>query len=457
MPAIPPDDVRSLLRGLPRERFVGFAAALWEARGWEVRREGDRLRVRDLETGREEVLLAVPARLGDRMVPRRVPEDEAVTAVLVAGSRPPSWARERADVAVVDATELREMALYAVDDAERRALFREFFGREPVEPARPSLAERLRADLAGRVPTGRLDGDRGAVARRSVQAAVVLAAAAVVVVAIVGAGSMGWLLDGGAGTATPSGTPEPTATPQIGRAAPPAPYPPGVNESGVVDANSLIVSHIDNVSFNTYTVAFTYREVGPNHTALATEVIHRVADTRYVTNVTRVGHFRTVPWVVSTVEAYANGRTRFERLPAENGSRYQTQQVYSGRVGLVERRGAAVIEALLADAADVSVTQLPARDGLTFYRLRVRDDGDPTTANDSAVLLVDERGVVHTLQWTYERRGVGGLEVSVSMRYSDFGETTMTDPPWLDAANNATSGDGQLVDGRAASGRGEAQ
>lgn len=114
-----PDAFQNLLDGLDPDAFAAFVAALYEARGRETDRiDGDVL-VSDGEGTRR---LAVR----DDVAPSADDDpDVDADAVVV-----PTVADDDAD-AVVDAADLRRMALYAVDDPDRTRLFRRFLGVDP--------------------------------------------------------------------------------------------------------------------------------------------------------------------------------------------------------------------------------------------------------------------------------------------------------------------------------------
>jgi hypothetical protein len=153
---------------------------------------------------------------------------DGVDAVVIPRAGRPRWVPT--GVGVTDGDVLYERAVYGVTAATRERLFREYFGESPV------------------------DTDDGAEAglrrRRRVHAAITVVALAVVVTAIVGlpgtpdtGGTQA--VDGDVTTPTPfigSSADLSTARKSIATLTPASTdaYPPGVNESGIVDPSTLL-------------------------------------------------------------------------------------------------------------------------------------------------------------------------------------------------------------------------
>ncbi|NEU55366.1 hypothetical protein [Halorussus sp. MSC15.2] len=97
-----------------------------------------------------------------------------------------------------------------------------------------------------------------------------------------------------------------------------------------------------------------------------------------------------------------------------------------------------------AGMANFTPTGVRTVNGTTLLVLQA--DGSNATATDranvsefDATILVDERGVVHsvTVEATSSRNGQE-FRTTYSMTISDVGETTVAEPAWLDEARNQT-------------------
>jgi hypothetical protein len=130
---------RELLDGLDPDAFVAFVAALYEARGRETDRADGDILVSDGERTRRFAVRhgAAPSTAAGDI------DADAVVVPTVAGDIDTD-----ADTDVIDATRLRRMALYAVDDPDRTRLFQRFFGVDTADVgvADPSPGDRGASD-----------------------------------------------------------------------------------------------------------------------------------------------------------------------------------------------------------------------------------------------------------------------------------------------------------------------
>jgi hypothetical protein len=400
---------RTLLRRRSRDEFAAFVAALWAERGWETERQDGLVVARDPETRQRELLLPVAARRTDNLVAPRVPEDPEATTVVLAGTTPPAWVD--GDVRVVDAEDLHGMLAYGVDRERALALLSAQFGYEPSGgPVGVAGQVRRLRRLADRAPPG-------------------WAVAAAVSLLLVAGLAVGTVLLGASGDGAP--TPSPTASP-VGTMATPRSTPsapPGFADGAVENPTALATAHARELP-GQYTVEITYREDGENHTGVVRETIQSLGDTRYATRLNQLGTLVTRPGVVSEVEAFANGRQRYERLVEDGNVSYRERPVYSGAVGYQVNRVAGYVERSLL-GAETTVTDVFERDGRTIYRVRFEGSADDGVLDARGVALVDGRGVVHQLRRQYRPADDPSVTVTVSIDYTEFYIDGLDEPDWL--------------------------
>lgn len=433
MASIAAAEFRSRLREFSRSELAALIESLWEARGFEVERDADAVVAVHPETGKIEVFVPVPARRFDRWLPPREPRHPEATAVVLGGARPPTWARDD-DLRVVDAGELRELLLYGVDGETRRTL----------------LADVFEVDLTGDGFTTDGEGEPSRWSRLTAlgpgRSAVVAVVGFLLVVGILvgtvafGLGPLDGLADEPAagsdgGPTTPAGVSTPTPAG--------ASYPPGVSVHGVDDPDALAAAHVANLSDRSYTVVFEYREVGENHTGTIRETTEVLGDARYASHLDRAGTFETDPAnvtdpaVISNVETFANGDVHYERIHTDDGVRYSRRPVYESQFPAHVSRPAGFVQRTLA-AADTWLAGSFERNGVTFYRIRFEGDDRPAFEAGEGEAVIDEFGVVHLLRTQYRPAARPSVNVTVTLEYTDFRTTQITEPDWLSEFGNGT-------------------
>lgn len=425
---------RSRLRELSRSEIAALVETLWEARGRDVEQDGDFVVAVDPETGGKEVLLPVPGRLTDRWLPPREPQRPEATTVVLGGARPPTWARDD-DVRVVDPEELRQLLLYGVDAETRRTLLADVFDVDPAD------AREAGGDDARR--SRRLSPGPDRSAAIAVVGFLVLIGMLAGAVAF-GVGPLDGLTENDQATAGAEVTPETAipdevATPTPGGAS----YPPGVSADGVENPDALAAAHVTNLSGHTYTMVFEYREVGENHTGTIRETTEVVADTRYASRLDRTGTFVTDPAnvtdpaVVRNAETFANGEIHYERVFTDDGVRYERRPVYAGRFPIHVGRAGGFVQRTLR-ATDTRLAGTFERSGVTFYRVRFSGDDRPAFEDVEGVAVIDEFGIVHLLRKQYRPADHPNVTVTVTLEYTDFRTTELTEPDWLSEVGNET-------------------
>ena len=424
MALVSPATVRRRLRGLSDARFVAFVDALWAARGVETVSRGDRT-VEARHDGRVETLRAVTG--------RRAPSDTADTDVLVL-SRPASEVRgvSKHPGRIVDADDLHAMLLYAVSRSAADDLCQRFFGR-PLSAADPPDRS-----IAVRVP-------------ESSAPLVVGLFGIVLIVAGVFGGSAIYADD-----AAVFGAPDSTgsdASDVVETADPPTtrtplgtesasfestPFPPGLGPGGVVDEAILADNHAAAVTGRSYRLTITHREyVDGRPNAYRRETVFVASPTEYRSELDGAGELRRPVLVVSGVEAFADGGTRYERRVVDD------EFEPTATVDATPVRGIRSDEGRYADRVEryvewyLSVSESAIidsfeRGGASYYWVRLGSDPYPGVANSTGSAVVDEDGVVHEIRRRYDHPNEGNVSAVVTIRYTDFGTTTVQPPAWHD-------------------------
>ena len=437
MTLVSPGTVRRRLRGLSNERFVAFVAALWTARGAETRINGAYVEARHGD--RVERLRAVTG--------RRVPSDgdAADAADVLVLSRPASVVEGTSgfDGRVVDADDLHAMVLYAVPRAAADDLCRRFFDRPLTTDSEPprSVVERV-PEKSAPIVVGLLG------------------------VALVVAGVLGGPLSGE--SASVVGAPEsvgndaaaqvetdgppPTLTPQGGAGTDADPgmtdaegYPPGLGPDGVVDAGVLADTHAKAVTGRSYRLTISHREyVDGRWNAYRRETVSVASPTEYRADLDGAGDLRRADLVVSEVEAFADGETRYERrVVADEFDRTYTVEATPVRgvrngEGRHADRAERYVEWFLS-VSESEVVDVVARGDTRYYWVSLGEDPYVGIENSTGSALVDEDGVVHQIRRQYDYPDDGNVSAVVVLRYDDFDETTVRPPAWIDE-ESATAG-----------------
>jgi hypothetical protein len=432
MELLSPGTVRRRLRGLSRERFVAFVAALWTARGAETRVRGD----------------YVEARHGDRVerirvvTRRRVPGDvdAADSADVLVLSRPASAVEGTRgfDGRIVDADDLHAMVLYAVPRSAADDLCRRFFHRPLSTTSEPTRS------VIGRVP------------EKSAPIVVGLLGVALVVAGVLGgplsgesASVVGAPESVGSDPAAQAETDDPplTLTPQgdteADGTADSEGYPPGLGPGGVVDAGVLADAHAKAVTGRSYRLTISRREyVDGQWNAYRRETVSVASPTEYRTDLDGAGDLRRADLVVSEVEAFADGETRYERrVVADEFNRTYTVEASPVRgvrngEGRYADRAERYVEWFLS-VEESEVVDVVARGDTRYYWVRLGEDPYVGIENSTGGALVDEDGVVHQIRRQYDYPDDSNVSAVVVLRYADFDTTTVQPPAWVDGGSAA--------------------
>ncbi|MFB6123410.1 MAG: hypothetical protein ABEJ78_08130 [Haloferacaceae archaeon] len=423
MTRVDPGRVESHLRRLDAAACRALVADLWSARGFETTREGDVV-VAD-RNGESQVVYVATARASG-------PERRVDVVVAIGGNRPDV----SDDVRVLDATDLCEMLLYAVDRPVAVDLCTRHLGAPPDELA-PPLSTRLRNRGAAVASTA-----------RSTPFALVLVACFVVVA---GAAYAPPSADADDADQQSAGAPTATATPDDGSSSPSradADSPPGVGTSGVTNLSALASAHSRVLDGRAYTLWLDYsrpRGWEPNGTRVQRDTDVAVDGDRFFGETTLEGPESRTP--VQAV--YYDGSDWYIADASDDGTRYRRIQSSGGAPALYADpstvRYTLVTEYL--STPETTVTERRSRGDDVLYRLVGR--GRPTglgaarAENYTVVAYVDSRGLVRDLTARYRRETDDGpIRVVVEVTYGRFGSTSVTPPPWYEREfGNETRGD----------------
>jgi len=458
-----------LYRDAAPETAAAFVAGLYEARGWEVDRRGDRQFVAATGNGERRVAVVHP----DDDTPADL-VSRADTVVALDGTGVDG------DADVVDAASLRRQLAYALDRPTGRELLRSHFGWSPEVQAGGDDGD-PQASPGDEEPRGVLGAGGWSQPSRSrlfVATALVFAVAMGAAVAAGGLGDVGLgpsdAADGGAPdapTATATGAPtatEATATPAEATPAIDQEYltpagsieeqlaslPPGVNRSGEIDRQRLTDAHESVLENESYRLSVTYREaVNGRPVGVYTETIRVANNTRYSASVASYGTLQApVPSIAGT-DMYANGSARFER---ENGSVVQRGVVLSYDQFLA---GQTRFLAVFLDVQESWLVDAGPDNGTASVYLVT--EGNPATLirDTRGSVRVREDGLVTRARWTYgfseQLTEYQNVTATFRMQVWDVGSTTVREPEWVNASAsaraNATS---NTTDGTATNGSG---
>lgn len=420
MAPLPPSAFADALAALDRDALARFVAALERARGRTATVEGDTVVVVGDGSGEGTRRLWIHAPGWLNRPPGPPPDADVVVTPL----RDPAFALD-ADAAVVDADDLRDVALYGVPSAERDRLFADHLGRE----------------LAA---TGR-DGS-------GVGRAAAVAAVTVVVVAAVALGTTGV----GPG---PSASSEPvstvTAVPTTTDA---ERYPPGLSGEGVVDPVLLGRAHETALEGESY-VLVSNRTVRYANGTLRSRLAVRIrlaANRSYLARAETAGPHAPVLlgrppasgvyWSNGTVYARRldhDGERVYNTYEPSNGlsgagkwNYWTTTVAFGGRLSDPERTygrffGAVPVRVATTREPDGRRRHLVQGSAATLPSFLGGADARNVTLSAS----VTDRGVVRTFRVRY-RTTVDGERVVVRwlIRYESVGHTAVEPPPWLDRA-----------------------
>jgi len=235
---------------------------------------------------------------------------------------------------------------------------------------------------------------------------------------------------------TPTVTPAPVPETPPPEPAGPTDFAPGLDEEGSVDPARLAAAHASVLLEESYTVNQTVIERRPNGTVMARYVTTgRFGDDpeRFASVLRQADEggdsTRVVRWFGDTDAVYRfverdNGTepTRSDAAEVRNGSDFRSTLTNRGPItrafGLVP----------------TTAREQVVREDTRFLRIATPE---PTTVppleNISVAATVSERGVVHSYRVTYEvDRNGQRIHVTVLLRYTDIGSTTVGRPAWAE-------------------------
>jgi hypothetical protein len=205
-------------------------------------------------------------------------------------------------------------------------------------------------------------------------------------------------------------------------------YPPGLGPAGVASAGRLAASHALSASERSYVWSLTYRETSDGDLrSVRWETVRVERPGQYRTTVTGWGNATAPDTPVSTVETYADGSTRFVRLPDGRVSTYRLGGAREyGSVGLYADRSARLVRRYL-EAEPTRVVSSTAVDNRTYHLVYAGEGYDSSTP--TTTLTVDERGMVHAFRTRFPVAG-SNVTAVVAFEYSRVNATTVAPPDW---------------------------
>jgi hypothetical protein len=453
------------LAALRREERAAFVAAVYDARGWAVTREGG------------EVAVTPPG--SDRT--HRLAVTAAGTTVAT-----------RDDGDPLDAAELRELLTYALDQRARARLCRRFFDCDPDGlssddgdgdgdgGATVAPVDRLRDDASDEAgapddgegasdhtddaattataTAGETDGPpktdgieggdddateetRGGPWPR--RALLVGAAVALVVGSIAAAAGPAFAPAGDAGNGGVGGA-NTTAVGDNGTAAAGigsngtmrASFPPGIDAGGVASVLSVAGAHAEVLSGRSYRIHILHREyVDGRLRGVAEERIAVESSDRYRSRVRVVGTVEHPSPLVAEESVYANGTTLYVR-PVEGRDtpesarfvRVTTRETTTPN-RIVDRSRRYVRWYLGVEES--RIVGHATRDGRSEVQVGLEGDSWPGSRNVTGEARVDERGLVRTIRRESRPVGEPSVRIVVTIRVTTE-PVRVTRPAWVD-------------------------
>jgi hypothetical protein len=411
--------VEARLRRLGADAGAALVADLWSARGFETTREGHTVRA---TAGAETVTLFVgrpgaAAGLG-----------RPVDTVVHLGRGRPDAAGD--GVRVLDAADVAEMLLYAVDREVATALCRRHFGAGLAElspPRRDRIAGRVRA-LASRSP-----GAWVAV----VAAFVLVGAAGAGLLFAPGAAGPAGPADAPAAVATPAAVPE-TITESAAARATGVESVPGLSAGGVTDPAALAAAHeagLENLSYTAWVDFYRPRGGIPNATRIQRDVDMTVSGDRFLVEATVENGSTRTP----VLTLYGDGEHRYVAEVVDGTTQYR-RLAGPERPPTVVPAPATLRRTVVTRYLATPETSLDGEvRGAGRQRYRVSGRGLPPALegsgvhNYSVVALIDSRGVVRDLAAEATvGSGPNAYRVRFEVTYDRLGRTTVTAPGWYE-------------------------
>jgi hypothetical protein len=202
--------------------------------------------------------------------------------------------------------------------------------------------------------------------------------------------------------------------------------PPGVASDGTLEP-SVLAGETERVLSNTsYRFVLTYRErVEGNTTARWREVATVENGTHFASEVSLLGTPVESPGYIDRTPQYADG-TQY----AEDG---ETTTVENRRVSTEDPFLPRILQYIdwFLTVSESRLLGVEERGGVNTTLIGLRDDPWPGVENTTGFAVVSERGVVRAIHRSYNPPGRPGVTVTVTVRVTDVGETTVDRPRWL--------------------------
>lgn len=253
---------------------------------------------------------------------------------------------------------------------------------------------------------------------------------------------------GPAGPSTETRTVTPVPVPSVeATATPDGQFAPGIRD-GEVNGERLADAHARALGDTSYTVNQTIVQRYSNGTLRSRYVtVARFTATpgRFAATLRQIDR-RDGRLTERTVRRYGDGENAYAAVTEENTTRYQRLRWPDGEPrdprlvypeNLTNARSIARVFSLVETRAVDTVEA----NGTRYARLEsVGNATLPPLTNVSVTALVSERGVLRSYRVTYDvSRSEGGVRATVAVSYTRVGETTVSEPPWLDRVDNGTT------------------
>lgn len=215
-------------------------------------------------------------------------------------------------------------------------------------------------------------------------------------------------------------------------------YPDGVSENGT-DLSALADGHAEALNGSSFTLALDMTQNGSTgEQSIGMDTAVSADRDRVRANASMQGQRTSM---------YLTEDRQYARVTVDNQTMYDASDRTSEGMQMVpgSYSGATYVEQFGESAnANFTPTEVREVDGTTLVELRA--DGSNVSVPEGAeilaydaTILVDERGVIHSLDVSVESERDGETtNVSLSMEVSDVNETTVDEPSWLDEARNAS-------------------
>ena len=225
-------------------------------------------------------------------------------------------------------------------------------------------------------------------------------------------------------------------------------YPPGIDETGVVDPEALVLAHVTGFDMRSYEYSLTVEENGEAVLEYQYHV-NAPADRALVSRTERTDGDAT------TTETYADGDGAYARTDDGNGLEYETvdDRTLIERIDVPNERAADHVPRLryTLDGWDQITEQRTAQLGCRNNPQEIPEELDVADLEVTAVseagtdagltevtdgrMLVDDEGRIREFSASVALEDDGEpLERTVRWEYSEVGQAKVTEPGWLEDA-----------------------